>query len=184
MNRTRKVIFVFALIAAVQTSCQRAAGPAATSVQTVHLKKSEIVRRVTLPGNVMAYQEATLYAKVGGYLKMIAVDKGDNVKTGDVLAEIEAPEMVADLVKEKAEAEAAAMDFRRVSEAQRKASDLVTPQTMDTAKAKADVARAGVQRIETLLDYAKITAPFAGVITKRWADRGATHSRSHLEQRG
>jgi len=173
MNRTRKVIFVFALIAAVQTSCQRAGAPPATNVETVRLKKGEIVRRVTLPGNVMAYQEATLYAKVAGYLKMIAVDKGDNVKTGDVLAEIEAPEMVADLVKEKAEAEAAAMDFRRVSEAQRKASDLVTPQTMDTAKAKADVARAGVQRIETLLDYAKITAPFAGVITKRWADRGA-----------
>ena len=173
MNRTRKVIFVFALIAAVQTSCQRAGAPPATNVETVRLKKGEIVRRVTLPGNVMAYQEATLYAKVGGYLKMIAVDKGDNVKTGDVLAEIEAPEMVADLVKEKAEAEAAAMDFRRVSEAQHKASDLVTPQTMDTAKAKADVARAGVQRIETLLAYAKITAPFAGVITKRWADRGA-----------
>ena len=173
MNRTRKVIFVFALIAAVQTSCQRAGAPPATNVETVRLKKGEIVRRVTLPGNVMAYQEATLYAKVAGYLKMIAVDKGDNVKTGDVLAEIEAPEMVADLVKEKAEAEAAAMDFRRVSEAQRKASDLVTPQTMDTAKAKADVARAGVQRIETLLAYAKITAPFAGVITKRWADRGA-----------
>jgi len=173
MNRTRKVIFVFALIAAVQTSCQRAGAPPATNVETVRLKKGEIVRRVTLPGNVMAYQEATLYAKVAGYLKMIAVDKGDNVKTGDVLAEIEAPEMVADLVKEKAEAEAAAMDFRRVSEAQHKASDLVTPQTMDTAKAKADVARAGVQRIETLLDYAKITAPFAGVITKRWADRGA-----------
>ena len=157
----------------MQTSCQRAGAPPATNVETVRLKKGEIVRRVTLPGNVMAYQEATLYAKVAGYLKMIAVDKGDNVKTGDVLAEIEAPEMVADLVKEKAEAEAAAMDFRRVSEAQRKASDLVTPQTMDTAKAKADVARAGVQRIETLLDYAKITAPFAGVITKRWADRGA-----------
>ena len=173
MNRTRKVIFVFALIAAVQTSCQRAGAPPATNVETVRLKKGEIVRRVTLPGNVMAYQEATLYAKVAGYLKMIAVDKGDNVKTGDVLAEIEAPEMVADLVKEKAEAEAAAMDFRRVSEAQHKASDLVTPQTMDTAKAKADVARAGVQRIETLLAYAKITAPFAGVITKRWADRGA-----------
>lgn len=173
MNRMRKGIFLFALIAATQTSCQRAGSLPTTDVQTVRLKKGEIVRRVTLPGNVMAYQEATLYAKVAGYLKMIAVDKGDNVKTGDVLAEIEAPEMVADLVKEKAEAEAAAMDFRRVSEAQRKASDLVTPQTMDTAKAKADVARAGVQRIETLLDYAKITAPFAGVITKRWADRGA-----------
>jgi membrane fusion protein (multidrug efflux system) len=139
----------------------------------VHLKKGEIVRRVTLPGNVMAYQEATIYAKVAGYLKSIAVDKGDSVKAGDVLAEIEAPEMLADLVKEKAEAEAAQMDFKRVSEAQHKASDLVTPQTVDATKAKADVARAGVQRIETLLDYAKITAPFTGVITKRWADPGA-----------
>jgi membrane fusion protein (multidrug efflux system) len=139
----------------------------------VHLKKGEIVRRVTLPGNVMAYQEATIYAKVAGYLKSIAVDKGDSVKAGDVLAEIEAPEMLADLVKEKAEAEAAQMDFKRVSEAQHKASDLVTPQTVDAAKAKADVARAGVQRIESLLDYAKITAPFAGMITKRWVDPGA-----------
>lgn len=173
MNHARHLIFAFVAIAAAQTSCNRTKAPPATSVQTVHLKKGEIVRRVTLPGNVMAYQEATLYAKVTGYLKSIAVDKGDRVKEGDVLAEIEVPEMLADLVKEKAEAEAAALDFKRVSEAQGQASDLVRPQTVDTAKAKADVARGGVQRIETLLDYAKITAPFAGVITKRWADPGA-----------
>jgi membrane fusion protein (multidrug efflux system) len=95
------------------------------------------------------------------------------VKEGDALAEIEAPEMLADLVKARAEAEAAQLDYKRVSEAQKKASDLVTPQTVDAAKAKSGVAVAGLQRIETLLSYAKINAPFSGVITKRWVDPGA-----------
>ncbi len=160
--------------AVFQTGCEwfRPQTPA-TPVQTIHPKRGEIVRRVTLPGNVMAYQEATLYAKVAGYLKTIAVDKGDAVKQGDLLAEIEAPEMLADLVKEKAEAEAADLDYKRISGAQKRASDLVMPQTVDAAKAKAGIARAGVQRIETLLAYAKITAPFSGVITKRWVDPGA-----------
>jgi len=160
--------------AVLQTGCEwfRPQTPA-TPVQTIHPKRSEIVRRVTLPGNVMAYQEATLYAKVAGYLKTINVDKGDTVKEGDTLAEIEAPEMEADLVKARAEAEAAQIDYKRVTEAQKKASDLVVPQTVDAARAKSGVAVAGLQRIETLLSYAKITAPFSGVITKRWVDPGA-----------
>lgn len=147
--------------------------PPPTPVQTIHPKRGEIVRRMTLPGNVLAYQEATLYAKVTGYLKTINVDKGDRVNEGDLLAEIEAPEMLADLVKAKAEAEAAQLDSKRVVEAQKKASDLVMPQTVDAAIAKSNVANAGVQRIETLLSYAKITAPFSGIITKRWVDPGA-----------
>ncbi len=165
---------VLSLIA--QTSCDwlgRGKETPGAPVQTIHPKHGEIVRRVTLPGNVMAEQEALLYAKVAGYLKTISVDKGDTVKEGDLLAEIEAPEMLADLVKAKAEAEAARIDYKRVTEAQKKASDLVMPQTVDATKAKADVAIAGVQRIETLLSYAKITAPFSGVITKRWVDPGA-----------
>jgi membrane fusion protein, multidrug efflux system len=159
----------------VQVGCKwfRGAEAPGAPVQTIHPKRGEIVRRITLPGNVMAYQEATLYAKVAGYLKTIGVDKGDTVKEGDLLAEIEAPEMLADLVKEKAESEAAQLDYKRVTEAQKKASDLVMPQTVDAAKAKSSVAAAGVQRIETLLSYAKITAPFSGVITKRWVDPGA-----------
>lgn len=159
----------------LQTGCGRSGSPPApaTPVQTIHPKRGEIVRRVTLPGNVMAEQEALLYAKVAGYLKTIKVDKGDPVKEGDLLAEIEAPEMLADLVKARAEEAAAIVENKRVSEAQKKAADLVTPQTADAANAKLQVATAGVQRIETLLGYAKITAPFAGVITKRWVDPGA-----------
>jgi len=173
-----KKICALALIVAVlaaQNGCDwfRGMQNPGTPVQTIHLKRGEIVRRVTLPGNVMAYQEATLYAKVAGYLKTISVDKGDSVKEGDTLAQIEAPEMEADLVKARAEAEAAQIDYKRVTEAQRKASDLVMPQTVDAARAKSGVAVASLQRIETLLSYAKITAPFSGVITKRWVDPGA-----------
>jgi membrane fusion protein (multidrug efflux system) len=177
MNRTAPrfcAVVLTAIALGAQSSCEwfQPQTPA-TPVQTIHPERGEIVRRITLPGNVMAYQQATLYAKVAGYLKTIGVDKGDTVKEGDLLAEIEAPEMLADLVKAKAEAEAAQLDYRRVAEAQKKASDLVMPQTVDAARAKSGVAVAGVQRIETLLSYAKITAPFSGVITKRWVDPGA-----------
>jgi len=174
MKKSCAVALSFAALT-VQSGCEWFRGPQApgTPVQTIHPKRGEIVRRITLPGNVMAYQEATLYAKVAGYLKTISVDKGDAVKEGDLLAEIEAPEMVADLVKAKAEAEVAQLDYKRVTEAQKKASDLVMPQTVDAAKAKSSVAVAGVQRIEILLSYAKIIAPFSGVITKRWVDPGA-----------
>src|SRR5206468_6155354 len=114
----------------------RGAKAPGTPVQTIHPKRGEIVRRITLPGNVLAYQEATLYAKVAGYLKTISVDKGDTVKQGDLLAEIEAPEMLADLVKAKAEADAAQLDYKRVADAQKKASELVMPQTVDAGSAK------------------------------------------------
>src|SRR5712691_4662364 len=177
MNRTTPKFWAVVLTAialGVQSSCDWFQPQApATPVQTIHPKRGEIVRRITLPGNVMAYQEAMLCAKVAGYLKTISVDKGDTVKQGDLLAEIEAPEMLADLVKAKAEADAAQLDYKRVADAQKKASDLVVPQTVDAARAKSGVAVAGLQRIETLLSYAKIIAPFSGVITKRWVDPGA-----------
>jgi membrane fusion protein (multidrug efflux system) len=175
--RLTRIASCTALVAALllQDGCKwfRGAETAGTPVQTIHPKRGEIVRRVTLPGNVLAYQEATLYAKVAGYLKTINVDKGDSVKEGDLLAEIEAPEMLADLLKAKAEAEGAQLDSERVLEARKKASDLVMPQTVDAAIMRSDVAIAGARRIETLLGYAKITAPFSGIITKRWVDPGA-----------
>src|SRR5437588_4717314 len=63
------------------------------NVQTVHPRRGEIARNIVLPANIRAYQQATHCAKVTGYLKSIDVDKGDNVKAGDVLAEVEVPEL-------------------------------------------------------------------------------------------
>jgi len=143
-------------------------------VQVTHPRKGEITRSITLPSlNLRPYQEATLYAKVAGYLKSIAVDKGDVVSEGQLLAEVEVPEMVADLAKYRAEGEVADIDYKRVRDAQKKAPDLVVVQTVDAAKAKYAVAKANLDRLETLLDFAKITAPFAGVITRRMVDPGA-----------
>ncbi len=61
--------------------------PSPVDVQVVLPRKGDIARRITLPGEIKAYQQATLYAKVAGYLKTIAVDKGDAVKEGALLAE-------------------------------------------------------------------------------------------------
>ncbi len=142
-------------------------------VRTIHATNGEITRSITLPGNVVAYQQAILYAKIAGYLKAITVDKGDQVKAGDLLADIEVPELMADLVRYQAEVDVAAIDFQRLSEAQKKSADLVMPQTVDEARGRHDIAKANLKRIETLLGYAKITAPFSGVITRRWVDPGA-----------
>src|ERR1700685_2118425 len=66
------------------------------SVQTVLPRRGEIARVITLPSfRIRAIQDATLYAKVSGYLKTLSVDKGDSVTNGQLLGEIEVPELLA-----------------------------------------------------------------------------------------
>jgi membrane fusion protein (multidrug efflux system) len=110
---------------------------------------------------------------VAGYLKALKVDKGDDVKEGQLLAEIEVPELLADETQFKAEADVARGNYERMAEARRKAPDLVVPQTVDELRGHAEVAQAKLQRTQTLLQFARITAPFAGVITARFVDPGA-----------
>ena len=81
--------------------------------------------------------------------------------------------MLTDLVKYKAEVVVSELDYKRLSDSLTKAPDLVTPQSVDDAKGKLDVARANVDRTEALLNYARIAAPFSGIITKRMVDPGA-----------
>src|SRR5437773_5429481 len=180
MNYTLLLAGASAVLLGVLCGCDRggvASSPAKTEplleVKTVHPFRGAIIRNVTLPGEIKAYQQATLYAKVAGYLKTITVDKGDRVKEGDLIADIEVPEMLADLARYKAEVKVAELDYKRLSESQKKVPDLVVPQTVDNARGKLDVAEASLERTETLLGFAKITAPFSGVITKRMVDPGA-----------
>ena len=143
------------------------------SVKLVQPRKGDINRIVTLPASIIANQQVTLYSKATGYLKTISVDKGDEVKKGDLLAEIEAPELLADLARYKAESEIAELDYKRTGDAQKKAPDLIVAQSIDTAKSKAAMAKASLERAETLLNFCKITAPFSAVVTKRFVDPGA-----------
>jgi membrane fusion protein, multidrug efflux system len=161
--------------------------PKAVDVKTTRPSRGEIIRFVTLPGTIKANQQATLYAKVAGYLKSLSVDKGDRVQTGQSLGEIEAPELLADvarfraeLVRAESEVKVAELESGRLGKAQKQAPDLILPQALDTsegrlamAKAGVGMARANLDRTDTLLGYAKITAPFAGIVTARFVDPGA-----------
>jgi membrane fusion protein (multidrug efflux system) len=137
------------------------------------LAEGPITRTITLPAQVIPLYQATLYAKVSGYLKSINVDKGDKVKAGVVLARIEIPELVSARAKQQAELTAADSDYKRLAESLQKTPDLVVPNTVDQARGRFEVARASVQESDTLLGYATITAPFTGVITQRFVDPGA-----------
>jgi len=148
--------------------------PPPLTVTTTLPRHGAITRSITLPTfRILPYQAATLYAKLSGYLKVMKVDKGDAVKEGDLLAEIEVPELLADQAQFRAEAAVARGNYERMVEARRKAPDLVVPQTVDELRGHAEVAQARLQRTETLLQFARITAPFSGVITARFVDPGA-----------
>ena len=142
-------------------------------VVVTHAQRGPITRSISLPANLRAQQQATLYAKVAGYLKSVAVDRGDVVKSGAVLAEIEVPELLADTAKYQAEVAVAKADYQRLNDALKQAPDLVVPLTVDTAKGRLEMALANSARNETLLGFTKIIAPFGGVVTRRWADVGA-----------
>lgn len=147
--------------------------PQAVRVATVRLHRGTIIRSITLPGSIFPWEAATLYAKVPRYLKTITVDKGSVVTRGEVLADIEDPELLAELPKYKAELEVARINYARIRQAEHRAPDLVMPETVDDARGQLAVARANLKRIRDLLAYSRIVAPFAGIVTRRWLDPGA-----------
>lgn len=136
-------------------------------------RRGDIHRFVTLPGTLRANQQVTLHAKIAGYLKSITVDKGDPVKEGQLLAEIELPEFVAERGKYEAELRLAQAEAERVRAAQAKAPDLITPQAADAANARLALAQAAREHHEALLRFGRLTAPFGGVVTMRYVDPGA-----------
>lgn len=145
--------------------------PAEVSVTSP--RRGDIHRFVTLPGTLRANQQVTLHAKVAGYLKSITVDKGDAVRAGQQVAEIEMPELVAERARHVAEMHIAKMESDRMKAARAKAPDLITPQAADTAEARLAMAQAAMEQNETLLRYSKIAAPFGGIVTMRYVDTGA-----------
>ena len=164
------VVLVMLVIAPLSFAAD---APKPVEVKVTRPTRGEINRYVTLPGSIRADKQVVLYAKVAGYLKSLKVDKGDRIVADQSLGEIEVPELLADLAKFKAEVKVAETDFQRVSTAQKKAPDLITPQSVDEAKGRFEIARANLERTETMLRYANITAPFAGIVTARFVDPGA-----------
>lgn len=138
-----------------------------------------------LPGRLEAYQRAPIFARVSGYLKSWTADIGAQVKSGQVIAEIEAPDLDQQLLQARADL-ASQQASAKLSEAtltRRKsliASNFVSMQEIDertadlsNKKAAVNSGTANVERLEALAGYKKITVPFDGVVTARDTDVGA-----------
>jgi RND family efflux transporter MFP subunit len=139
---------------------------------------------VTLPGTLQGVIESTVYARSSGYLVRWRKDIGASVKKGDLLAEINAPEIDQQLRQaEAARAQSASSEALAKSSAERwqslRRQDAVTQQELDERssaykQAQADLAaaEANVLRLRSLQSFNKVTAPFDGVVTRRNVDVG------------
>jgi membrane fusion protein, multidrug efflux system len=140
---------------------------------------------IDLPGRLEAYQRAPIFARVPGYLKSWSADIGARVKAGQVIAEIEAPDLDQQLLQARADlaSQQASAKLSEATLARRKtlvASNFVSAQEIDERTAdlsnKNGAVKAGqanVERLEALAGYKKITAPFDGIVTARDTDVGA-----------
>jgi membrane fusion protein, multidrug efflux system len=138
-----------------------------------------------LPGRLEAYYRAPIFARVSGYLKTWSTDIGAKVKAGQVIAEIEAPDLDQQLLQARADL-ASQQASAKLSEAtltRRKsliASNFVSMQEIDERTAdlsnkngSVKSGQANVERLEALSGYKKITVPFDGIVTARDTDVGA-----------
>jgi RND family efflux transporter MFP subunit len=175
------------LIARAHSVQSNAQWAGAQAVPTVALAKldPEGASQLSLPGAVQAFQTAQIYARVSGYLKTWSQDIGARVKTGQVLASIDAPELdqqleqaKADLVTAQANQRLAALTAKRWSALL--SSGGVSQQAVDeksgdeAAKtALVAAAQANVRRLEATEVYKRVVAPFDGIVTARKTDVGA-----------
>ena len=140
---------------------------------------------IDLPGRLEAHSRAPIFARVSGYLKNWSVDIGARVKAGQVIAEVEAPDLDQQLLQARADlaSQQASAKLSEATLARRKslvASNFVSAQEIDertadlsNKKAAVNSGQANVERLEALAGYKKITAPFDGVVTARDTDVGA-----------
>jgi RND family efflux transporter MFP subunit len=191
------VILVLAIVAAIVVSGilpriharadldKETAEMAIPTVSVVHPKRGAPAQEVVLPANVQAYIDSPIYARTNGYLKHWYVDIGARVKAGQLLADIETPEVDqqlrqsrADLATAEANLNLSKITATRYADLLK--SDSVSQQDADNAagdfaakQATVQSAQANVKRLEELQSFEKIYAPFEGVITARNTDIGA-----------
>jgi RND family efflux transporter MFP subunit len=154
-------------------------------VQTAKPTASPASDELVLPGNVTAFIEAPIYARTSGYLKTWYTDIGTPVKRGQLLAEIETPEVDQQLRQSKSDLATAEANARiaTITDVRWKGllvNKAVSPQDADTraasaqaAQASAASAQANVGRLEELESFKRVLAPFDGVVTARNTDIGA-----------
>ncbi len=181
-------VVIFTILPRIQarnTLAKETQEMAVPSVAVVHPQRTAPAQEVVLPANVQAYMDAPIYARTNGYLRRWYADIGTHVKAGELLAEIETPEVNQQLRQARADLATAQANVHLAQiTAERYAgllkTDSVSKQDADNAesdfaakKASVQSAEANAKRLEDLQSFQKIYAPFDGVITARNTDIGA-----------
>ena len=155
------------------------------AVAVIYPDPGALTATINLPGRLEAYYRAPIFARVNGYLKNWNADIGARVKAGEVIAEIEAPDLDQQLLQARADLsnQQASAKLSEVTLARRKtliASNFVSMQEIDertadlsNKNASVNSSQANVERLEALAGYKKITVPFDGIVTARNTDVGA-----------
>jgi RND family efflux transporter MFP subunit len=158
---------------------------AITTVSTIHPKPTDPNgSELILPGTVQANIDAPIYARTSGYLKRWLVDIGTRVKAGQLLAEVDTPEVQQQMSQAEADVATAAANqkiaavtadrwqsLRKTDSVSRQDADEKSS-LADASKAQLDSARANLSRLRDLNGFQRIVAPFDGVITARETDVG------------
>jgi RND family efflux transporter MFP subunit len=159
-----------------------AATPTVAVVQPIKGPGSD---ELILPGNLQAYVESPIFARTNGYLVKWYKDMGSQVKQGELLANIDTPEVDQELSQARASREQvkAALGLAKISAdrwANLRKTDSVSQQEADQqssgyeqAKANLAAADANVRRLEEMESFKNVYAPFSGVLTRRNVDPGA-----------
>ena len=202
------VVLIVAVILAVTGVLQRVNARTKLESQTTELAAPDVLaappqqgkptEEVVLPGNIFAYIDSPIYARTNGYLKKWYFDIGARVKKGQLLAEIESPEVDQQLAQANADLLTAEANAKYASVTSARYQDLVKTDSVSqqdtenfTTQAAATgtavkSAQANVQRLNELVSFEKIYAPFDGTITARGIDvgqlidLGATKEMFHL----
>ncbi len=159
----------------------------AVPASVAEVTRENLSRQVTVAAEFRPYEEVELHAKVSGYVQKMNVDFGDKVKSGQLLATLEVPELQDELanaqateIKAEADYTNAHLIYSRLMSVNKDHPNLVAQQDLDTASANDQTttaaiaaAKASVGKFKTMISYTQITAPFDGVVTRRYADPGA-----------
>jgi len=162
------------------------AGVEAHTVDAFPLKREQLVSSIQIPGELIAFQQVDIYAKVSSFVKKLHVDVGSEVREGQLLATMEAPEITSQLVASESRLksfeaiyQASKANYERLLETS-KTPGTVSQNDLDVALAKQrsdlaqlDAARSTSREITDNRNYLEIRAPFSGVISARNVSTGA-----------
>ncbi len=180
MKARSKTVFVLIAVVLVGVAAWRLYqldAPASAKNQPPTLVKVEAPKRAAvtpslrLTGDVQPIQQTQIFARVYGNLQSLEANIGDHVRAGQVLARVDTIELAQQYRQASATYENAAMILERAKALQ--SDTLISKQGFDSVATSTEIARENKEAAKTRLDYAQITAPFSGVITRRYLDAGA-----------